>query len=120
MEFSCRELRSDHFFSSTDGQLRGELVKVHKSAEGCAVKPDIPYHYHTKRHLFIFGLKGRSVYLVNGRKYTVELGTMLYIEPGDAHHTVEIGDHEGEVLEVFYEPPESQTVEVPEEQFSGG
>ena len=113
-EYSCKGLRSDRFFSARDEHFRGELVKVRRSEDGSAVKPDIPYHYHTKRHLFIFGLKGKSLYLVNGKKYPVEPGTILYIEPGDAHHTVDIGENEGEVLEVYYDAAESKTVQVPE------
>lgn len=113
-EFSCRGLRSDRCFSAKDEHFRGELVKFRRSEDGHAVEPDIPYHYHTQRHLYIFGLKGKATYLVNGEKYTVEPGTMLYIEPGDAHHAVDIGRNEGEVLEVYYDGLRGETVQIPE------
>ena len=111
---SCEGLRSDRFFSSQDEHFRGELVTFHRSKDNHAVKPDIPYHYHTKRHLLIFGLKGRSLYLVNGERYSVESGTVLYIGPGDAHHAIDIGENEGEVLEVYYDAPGSKTIEISE------
>ncbi|MEM2906015.1 MAG: cupin domain-containing protein [Candidatus Bathyarchaeia archaeon] len=109
-------LRSDRMLISEESvgskYLRCSLTEVKASRDG-KVQPVTGYHYHTKRELFIIGLSGRTALLVEGKKYIVEPGTVLYVAPGEAHRTVDVGRYDGTVLEVWHDPPGEETVSVP-------
>ena len=73
-----------------------------------------PYHRHDKRDLFIIGMKGKRTMFVEGKKYEVEPGTILYIEPGNAHKTIDIGKDPWVVLEFWRALPKDTETLLPE------
>ena len=59
--------------------------------------------------------------LVEGRRFRITPGTVLFIEPGEAHCMVDIGRTDGAVLEVWHDPPGEETIDANiEETFEDG
>jgi len=108
-------LRSDRILISKDScgsnYLNCSLTEV-KRQEESLVQHVSNYHYHTKSELFIIGLKGVVNMLVEGRRFRITPGTVLFIEPGEAHCMVDIGKTDGAVLEVWHDPPGEETISV--------
>ncbi len=73
-----------------------------------------PYHRHEKRDLFIIGMKGKRTMKVEGKIYEIVPGTILYVEPGNAHKTVDIGKDEWTVLEFWLAQPHDTETFLPD------
>ncbi len=115
---SSNGLRLDRMLISNETcgseHLNCSLTEVKSSKDG-ALQPLTGYHYHTKRELFIIGLEGSVTLLVEGKRYDVTPGTVLFVAPGEAHRMADIGKGDGKVLEIWHDPPGEKTVEVPYE-----
>ncbi len=99
---------SDFFNQDVRGHYVCRLVRG-KRGKGKKREPTQPYHYHDKRDLYMVGVSGRRPILVNGKRYTLTPGTVLNIQAGDPHKSVDIGKDEFVCLEIWYsEPGDSQ------------
>jgi mannose-6-phosphate isomerase-like protein (cupin superfamily) len=64
-----------------------------------------PYHSHARRDLFLIGIKGKRTMIVAGKKYEIAPGTYIYIEPGEAHKTLNVGKQSWENIEIWRAHP---------------
>lgn len=64
-----------------------------------------PYHSHARRDLFLIGVSGKRSMVISGKRYDIVPGTMVYIEPGEPHKTLNVGKQEWENIEIWRAEP---------------
>jgi mannose-6-phosphate isomerase-like protein (cupin superfamily) len=72
------------------------------------VQPD---HFHPQRFPFtIIGISGRRTMVVNDRKFVITPGTILQIEKGERHRTIDLGKAEYVTLELWQSAPHDDEI----------
>jgi mannose-6-phosphate isomerase-like protein (cupin superfamily) len=75
-----------------------------------------PLHYHPQRNPFlIVGLKGKRTMLVGGKKFDILPGTMLQIERGETHRTLNYGKARYLTIEIWNSDPKDDEIFVTDE-----
>jgi mannose-6-phosphate isomerase-like protein (cupin superfamily) len=64
-----------------------------------------PYHSHERRDLFLIGISGKRSMIVEGKRYDIVPGTYIYIGPGEAHKTLDVGKQAWENIEIWRAQP---------------
>jgi len=68
---------------------------------GCQV----PYHFHKNRESIIIFISGEGIEIVEGEKFSVRAGDILFIPAGEKHTILNRSDSDLRYLEFFTCPP---------------
>jgi quercetin dioxygenase-like cupin family protein len=65
----------------------------------------VPYHFHKKRESVIIVISGEAVENVDGVKFTLNAGDVLFIQAGEKHSLSNESNSDFRFIEFFTNPP---------------
>jgi len=68
----------------------------------------VSYHYHQERESIIIIISGEATEILEGQKYPIETGDIIFIPAGEKHGIDNTSDKELRFIEFFTNPPVSK------------